>query len=94
MKIEIKIDLYFEEGGEVELESIGSPIAQPLYAFVKYSVVSYILHYSLPKAMARVVNLGETHCHKTLLQNIDDGLTREDQRLERKEESIRRMRIL
>ena len=47
---------------------------------------------SLPEAVARVVGLGEAS--NTLLQDIDNGLTREFRGLEPKEGSVGRVWVL
>ncbi len=51
-------------------------------------MVGFVLGCSFAEAVARVVGLGEARCHDALLQDIDNGLTRECRGLEPKEGSV------
>ncbi len=62
---------------KVELEGVGGPTAQPLNALVEHSVVGCVLGCSFAEVLARVVGLEEARCRDMLLQDIDNGLTRE-----------------
>ncbi len=88
LEAEIEVEQCLGGGGKVEIEGVGGPTAQPLNTLVEYVVVSCVLDFFLAEAVARVVGLGEARCRNALLQDIDNGLTRECRRLEPKEESV------
>ncbi len=70
------------------LEGVGGQTAQPLDILVEHAVVGCVLSCSLAEAVARVVSLREARCRDALLQDIDNGLTRECRGLEPKERSV------
>ncbi len=61
---------------------------------VELTVIGFVLGCSLAEAVARVVGLGEARCCDALLQDIDNGLTRECRGLEPKEGSVGRAWVL
>ncbi len=80
-------------GGKVELEGVGGPTAQLLDILVEHTVVGCMLG-CFTEAVARVVGLGEARCCNALLQDIDNGLTRECRGLESKEGSVGKAWVL
>ncbi len=77
LEAEIEIEQCLGGGGKVELEGVEGPTAQPLDTLVEHAVVSCVLGCILAEAVARVVDFGEARCLDALLQDIDNGLTRE-----------------
>ncbi len=88
LEAEIEVEQCLGGGGKVDLEGVGGPTAQPLHTLVLNAVVGCVAGCSLAEAVARVVGFEEARCRVALLQDIDNGLTRECRGLEPKEGSV------
>ncbi len=88
LEAEIEVEQCLGGGGKVELEGVGGPTAQPLDTLVEHAVVGSMLGCFLAEAVALVFGLGEARCRNSLLQDMDNGLTRECRGLQPKEGSV------
>lgn len=66
-------------------------MAQPLEAFVKHTIVGYILGNSFAEAVARIASLGEAYYCNALFQNIDHALARECRGLKPENGGVRKV---